>query len=54
MSDHILGHIYAEIQKILKGSQTLKQHCISVLQSCLWDQVWDGLYLWNEKIKTLT
>ena len=26
--DHILGHIYAEIGKILKGSQTFKLHCM--------------------------
>ncbi len=24
----VLGHIYAEIYKIVKGSQTFKQHCI--------------------------
>ena len=28
-SDLILGHIYAEIEQILKGSQTFKQHCKS-------------------------
>ena len=26
-SDHVLGRIYAEIEQILKGSQTFKQHC---------------------------
>ena len=29
-SDHILGHIYAEIEQILKGSQTFKQHCMCI------------------------
>ena len=24
-SDHVLGHIYAEIEQILKGSQTFKE-----------------------------
>lgn len=27
-SDHILGQIYAEMQKILKGSQTSSRHCM--------------------------
>ncbi len=26
-SEHILGHIYAETQKILQGSKTFKRHC---------------------------
>ncbi len=29
--EYVLGHIYAEIQKILQGSQTFKQNCISLI-----------------------
>ncbi len=38
-SNDVLGHIYAEILKIVKGSKTFKQHCICFFFNTVMDAI---------------